>query len=105
MFAQVTSKYDVMTVVEVGHSTREDALKYVCTKGKEIQMMFLFDVVHVGYQGEDRLRCKKFSLPELKKAVETTCSFAEGTDEWATCYFENRGQPRCILRLGDASTK
>lgn len=105
MFAQVTSKYDVMTVGEVGHSTREDALKYVSAKEKEMNMMFLFDVVEVGCEVSDRFRYKGYKLPELKKAINSICSFAEGTDAWATCYMENHDQPRCISRFGDASPK
>lgn len=105
MFAQVTSKYDAMTVGEVGHSTREDALKYVSAKEKEMNMMFLFDVAEVGVDVGDRFRFKSFKLPEFKKAVETVCSFAEGTDAWATCYLENHDQPRSITRFGDASPK
>lgn len=105
MFAQVTSKYDVMTVGEVGHSTREDALKYVSAKEKEMNMMFLFDVVEVGCRVEDRFRYKGFTLPEFKTAINNICSFAEGTDAWATCYMENHDQPRCISRFGDDSPK
>ncbi|WPK27406.1 hypothetical protein PUMCH_004793 [Australozyma saopauloensis] len=105
MFAQVTSKYDVMTVGEVGHSSREDALKYVSAAEKEMNMMFLFDVVEVGCQVEDRFRYKGYKLPDLKKAIQTMSAFAEGTDAWATCYLENHDQPRCISRFGDSSSK
>lgn len=105
MFAQVTSKYDVMTVGEVGHSTREDALKYVSAKEKEMNMMFLFDVVEVGSAPEDRFIYKGFTLPDFKKAVQNMCSFVEGTDAWATVFTENHDQPRSISRFGNDSSK
>lgn len=105
MFQTVTSKYDAMTVGEVGHSTREDALKYVSAKEKEMNMMFLFDVVEVGSDTKDRFRYKGYKLPELKKAVDNMCSFAEGTDAWATVFTENHDQPRSITRFGNDSAK
>lgn len=105
MFQQVTSKYDVMTVGEVGHSTREDALKYVSAKEKEMNMMFLFDVVEVGSDPKDRFRYNGFTLPDLKKAVQNMCSFVEGTDAWATVFTENHDQPRSISRFGNDSPK
>lgn len=103
MFAKVTSKYDAMTVGEVGHSTREDALKYVSAKEKEMNMMFLFDLVELGSIPEDRFRYKGFTLKEFKDAVNSMTSFTKGTDAWATCFLENHDQPRCITRFGNDS--
>ena len=105
MFSKVTSKYDAMTVGEVGHSTREDALKYVSAKEKEMNMMFLFDVVEVGSDPSDRFRYNGYSLVDLKKAVENMCKFTEGTDAWSTVFTENHDQPRSITRFGDDSPK
>lgn len=105
MFSQVTSKYDAMTVGEVGHSTREDALKYVSAKEKEMNMMFLFDVVEIGSDPKDRFRYNGFKLTDFKQAVKNMCSFAEGTDAWATIFTENHDQPRSITRFGNDSPK
>lgn len=105
MFNTVTSKYDAMTVGEVGHSTREDALKYVSAKEKEMNMMFLFDVVEVGADPKDRFRYKKWQLTDFKQAISNMCKFAEGTDAWATIFTENHDQPRSITRFGNDSPK
>lgn len=105
MFSKVTSKYDAMTVGEVGHSTREDALKYVSAKEKEMNMMFLFDVVEVGCEVEDRFRYRAWKLDELKKAISNMSSFAKGTDAWSTAFCENHDQPRSITRFGNDSPK
>ncbi|OBA20990.1 glycoside hydrolase [Metschnikowia bicuspidata var. bicuspidata NRRL YB-4993] len=105
MFSKVTSKYDAMTVGEVGHAPREDALKYVSAKEKEMNMMFLFDVVEVGCNPSDRFRYDGYKLIDFKKAVFNMSSFTEGTDAWSTCFFENHDQPRAITRFGNDSPK
>lgn len=103
MFANVTSKYDVMTVGEVGHSSREDALKYVSAKEKEMNMMFLFDVCELGSNPADRFDYTGYQLTDFKKAVENMCKFIEGTDAWSTVFTENHDQPRSITRFGNDS--
>jgi len=105
MFSQVTSKYDVMTVGEVGHCSKEDALKYVSAKEKELNMIFLFDVVDVGSNKSDRFRYDGFSLKDFKDAVNTQCDFIKGTDAWSTVFIENHDQPRSVTRFGNTSTK
>lgn len=105
MFASVTSKYDAMTVGEVGHSPREDSLKYVSAKEKEMNMMFLFDAVEVGSNPSDRFIYDGYKLTDFKKAVQNQSSFIEGTDAWSTVFYENHDQPRSITRFGNDSTK
>ncbi|KAG5416738.1 MAL6 [Candida metapsilosis] len=101
MFKNVTSKYDVMTVGEVGHCSREQALKYVSASEKEMNMIFLFDTVDVGSDKSDRFRYHGFDLKDFKKAVQDQCDFIEGTDAWSTVFIENHDQPRSITRFGD----
>lgn len=105
MFASVTSKYDAMTVGEVGHSPREDSLKYVSAKEKEMNMMFLFDAVEVGSNPSDRFIYDGYKLTDFKKAVQNQSSFIEGTDAWSTVFYENHDQPRSITRFGNDSNK
>ena len=105
MFASVTSKYDTMTVGEVGHSPREDSLKYVSAKEKEMNMMFLFDAVEVGSNPSDRFIYDGYKLTDFKNAVQNQSSFIEGTDAWSTVFYENHDQPRSITRFGNDSTK
>ena len=105
MFASVTSKYDAMTVGEVGHSPREESLKYVSAKEKEMNMMFLFDAVEVGSNPADRFIYDGYKLTDFKRAVESQSSFIEGTDAWSTVFYENHDQPRSITRFGNDSNK
>lgn len=103
MVEQVTGKYDVMTVGEVGHGTREENLKYVSAKEKEMNMIFLFDLVELGSDPRDRFAYKGYKLSELKKAIENQSVFLEGTDGWLTTFSENHDQPRSVTRFGNDS--
>lgn len=105
MFAKVTSKYDAMTVGEVGHSSAEEALRYVSAKENEMNMIFLFDLVDLGSAPNDRYDYIGYGLKDLKKAIRSQSSFAEGTDAWATVFGENHDQPRSISRFADDSKK
>lgn len=105
MYEKVTGKYDVMTVGEVGKVPREDALKYVSAKEKEMNMIFIFDVVDIGTVPGDRFRYKGYDLGDFKRAVETQCEFIEGTDAWSTVFIENHDQPRSVSRFGSTSPK
>lgn len=106
MYDSVTSNYDAMTVGEVGHCSREEALKYVSASRKEMNSIFLFDLVEVGVKGLDRYSYSGWNLDDMRKAVTTMSSFAEGTDAWATAFSENHDQPRTVTRYGnDKSAK
>ncbi|CEP21088.1 AGL1 [Cyberlindnera jadinii] len=111
MYEKVTSKYDAMTVGEVGHCSKEDALKYVSAKEKEMNMMFLFDTVDVGSNKGDRFRYDGWTLKDFKDAIQNQCSFiiddetGERNDAWSTVFIENHDQPRCVTRFGNTSTE
>lgn len=103
MFSQVTSKYDVMTVGEVGHCSLEDKLKYVSAKEGEMNMMFLFDLVDNDSGENDKFNYLGFDLLRFKNAVTNMCSFIKGTDAWSTVFIENHDQARSISRFGNPS--
>ncbi len=105
MFAKVTSNYDVMTVGEVGHCSKEEALKYVSAKEKEMNMMFLFDIVEAGCDTKDRFRYHGFKLKDVKDAIFNQCDFIKGTDAWSTVFIENHDQPRSVTRFGNTDNK
>ncbi|WPK25068.1 hypothetical protein PUMCH_002369 [Australozyma saopauloensis] len=103
MFSQVSSKYDSMTVGEVGHCSLEDKLKYVSAKEGEMNMMFLFDLVDVGSGPNDKFDYIGYDLVDIKKAVDNMSSFIKGTDAWSTVFIENHDQARSITRYGNDS--
>ncbi|EMG47884.1 Alpha-glucosidase [Candida maltosa Xu316] len=101
MYEQIFSKYDIMTVGEVGHCEREEALKYVSAARKEMEMMFLFDIVELGSDDQDRFRYLGWKLKDFKAAIQKQCDFIKGTDAWSTVFIENHDNARCISRFGN----
>ena len=100
MYKKVTSHYDVMTVGEVGHCSREEALKYVSASANEMNSIFLFDLVEVGLKGLGRYDIAGWNLDDMRKDEKNMSGFAEGTDAWATAFSENHDQPRSVSRFG-----
>lgn len=105
MFSQVTSKYDLMTVGEYGHGSKDNVLKYVSAKEKELNMVFLMDAIEVGFDPGDKFifKYKGFDLKDFKKAIENQSNFFEGTDGWSTVFLENHDQPRSVSRFGNTT--
>ncbi|RCK65245.1 Alpha-glucosidase [Candida viswanathii] len=101
MNREVWSKYDIMTVGEMCHWTNEEALKYVGASRKEMNMMFIFDVVELGTENSDRFRYHGWNLLDFKNSVQDQSNFAEDTDAWSTVFIENHDQPRSVSRFGD----
>lgn len=104
MFSKVTSHYDAMTVGEVGDCSREDALKYVSAKEKEMSMIFLFDIVMLGTTEGDKYNFVGYDLKQFKDAVKNQADFIKGTDAWSTVFIENHDQARSPSRFGNAKT-
>ncbi|CDR39670.1 CYFA0S03e05952g1_1 [Cyberlindnera fabianii] len=111
MYEKVTSKYDAMTVGEVGNCSKADALKYSSAKEKEINMMFLFDAVSVGAEPTDRFIKKAWQLTDFKDAIKSQSEFiyddetGELNDAWSTVFIENHDQPRSNSRFGNVTNK
>lgn len=104
MFKQVTSKYDAMTVGEVGHCSDEELVQYVGSSSGEMNMMFLFDMVELGSDTRDRFRYNGYDLVDFKNVVQRQSKFI-GTEAWTTVFNENHDQPRCITRFGNDDPK
>ncbi|GEQ70723.1 hypothetical protein JCM33374_g4402 [Metschnikowia sp. JCM 33374] len=101
MQSKVFSKYDVITVGEVGYSDPENALQYVSAKQNEMNMIFLFDVMDLGVDPRERYDFKGWKLSEMKQKVQKITSFAQGTDGWTTAFLENHDQARSISRFAN----
>ncbi|EMG46571.1 MAL2 Alpha-glucosidase [Candida maltosa Xu316] len=101
MTREVISKYDVMTVGEMCHWNKEEALKYVGASRKEMNMMFIFDLVELGCENSDRFLYSHWNLLDFKNAVQNQSDFIKGSDAWSTVFIENHDQPRCVTRFGN----
>ncbi|KAI1848992.1 hypothetical protein JX265_013735 [Neoarthrinium moseri] len=98
----VMAPYDTMTVGECPNTPdRSKVLKYVSAAEKQLDMVFLFDVVDVGQGTETKYDTtpRNWTLPVLKKAVNNSQSLIIGTDAWTTSFMENHDQARSISRF------
>jgi oligo-1,6-glucosidase len=100
--------YDDQPVVTVGELSMcpdpESVVPYVSAAQKELDMVFQFDITHLG-QGppgcNDKYDFAKWELPDMKRIVEKWQCFIEGTDAWTTVFNENHDNGRSISRFAN----
>ncbi|KAF2111764.1 alpha-glucosidase-like protein maltase [Lophiotrema nucula] len=112
MNEEVLSKYtafDGLPLVTVGELSLtpepEGVLRYVSAKERELDMVFQFDLTHLG-QGDGfggKYDFVPWKLPELKRIVEKWQCFIESTDGWTTVFNENHDNGRSIDRFGNGA--
>jgi len=80
-------------------------LKYVSAAEKQLDMVFQFDVVDVGFGADHKYATtpKNFTLPQLKHAIRSTQRLITGTDAWTTAFMENHDQARSVSRFANDS--
>lgn len=108
MNREVLSKYttyDGQPIVTVGELSLtpepEGVLSYVSAREKELDMVFQFDITHLG-QGngfQDKYDFAEWKLPAMKRIVEKWQTFIEGTDGWTTVFNENHDNGRSVSRF------
>ena len=106
MNKEVLSKYDVMTVAEGAGTTSDDALLFVGEDRKELNMLYHFEGVSLGYlPGQfKQMNPNGYSLLEFKKIYSKWDSvFAK--KGWGTIYLGNHDQPRMVTRWGNDAPK
>lgn len=103
------STYDGQPLVTVGELSLtpepEGVLPYVSARNQELDMVFQFDITHLG-QGNgfsDKYDFEAWQLPEMKRIVNKWQSFIEGTDGWTTVFNENHDNGRSVSRFADDS--
>ncbi|EHK22759.1 glycoside hydrolase family 13 protein [Trichoderma virens Gv29-8] len=103
---QILARYGAITVGELP-ATPDMArvLQYVSAEAKQLDMVFQFDVVNVGFNRPLRYdaKPKDWQLPEFKEAIARTQNLIKGTDAWTTVFLENHDQARSITRFADDS--
>jgi oligo-1,6-glucosidase len=102
MNREALSKYDVMTVAEGAGVTAADALDYVDADRKELNMLYHFEGVSLGYL-PDSLKIpdpKGFSLIEFKN-IYSKWDAVFANKGWGTIYLGNHDQPRMVTRWGN----
>lgn len=101
--------YDGQAVVTVGELSLtpdpEGVIPYVSAREKELDMVFQFDITHLG-QGNgfsDKYDFTPWELPEMKRIVKKWQTFIEGTDAWTTVFNENHDNGRSVSRFANDS--
>ncbi len=101
MRQRVLSKYDTLTVGEVGGATVETAKKYADLDGSELSMVFQFE--HVGLTGtpeRGKWVTDKPRLVDLKRVFDRWERGLDGV-AWNSLYWDNHDQPRAVSRWGN----
>lgn len=111
MNTQVLAKYttfDGQPLVTVGELALtpdpQGVLQYVSAARRELDMVFQFDITHLGQgpAGSDtKYDVTTWTLPELKRIVEKWQCFIEGTDAWTTVFCENHDNGRSVSRFAN----
>lgn len=99
----ILRKYGAITVGELPHTpTKEGVLRYVSAKAKQLDMVFQFDVVDLGWGTKHHYDThpRNWELPQLKRAVARTQDLMRDSDGWSTVFMENHDQARSISRFG-----
>ncbi|MCD9184905.1 MAG: alpha-glucosidase [Pyrinomonadaceae bacterium] len=103
MNREVLSKYDVMTLGEAG-ATKEDAHKFVDEERRELNMIYHYEGVNLGYLPDSKkiIDPKGWKLSDFKDIyTKWDTNFAE--KGWNTVYLGNHDQPRMVTRWGNDS--
>lgn len=101
MNRKVLSKYDLMTVGETAGVTVEEAKRYAGEDENELNMVFQFEHVDIGNNG-NKWNLNKVPLVELKKILSKWQTELNGK-AWNSLYLSNHDQPRCVSRFGNDS--
>ncbi|KAF2712799.1 glycoside hydrolase family 13 protein [Pleomassaria siparia CBS 279.74] len=102
------STYDGQAVVTVGELSMtpdpEVVLKYVSAREKELDMVFQFDITHLGQGppgGNSKYDFTEWKLPEMKRIVRKWQTFIDRTDGWTTVFNENHDNGRSVSRFAN----
>lgn len=111
MNTEVLSHYrthDGLPLVTVGELSLcpnpSDVIPYVSAHENELDMVFQFDITHLGQGppgGTSKYDFAPWSLPEMKRIVEKWQTFVDGTDAWTTVFSENHDNGRCVSRFAN----
>lgn len=102
MNREVLSGYDVVTLAEASGIPREEALYFVQAGRKEVNMLYHFEGMRLGYaaSGFKRPLQRGYRLEAFKKVYSLWDKVFE-KDGWGTIYLGNHDQPRMVSRWGN----
>lgn len=104
MNRRVLSHYDLMTVGECPGATVENAKLYASSDGKELNMVFQFELMGADCGEYGRWSDAKPQISFIKENITKWQNGLRGA-AWNSLYWDNHDQPRCVSRFGDDSTE
>ena len=107
MNKKVLSHYNLITVGEASGVTLEEEKKYASADGSELNMVFQFEHVGSGPEGNNRFGkwdSHKMSLPVWKKILSKWQTGLEGK-AWNSLFLANHDQPRSVSWFGNDSAE
>lgn len=101
---EVFSHYDCMTVGEAPAVKPVDAIQYASNDGKELNMVFQFELMDVDGGEKMKWNDERYKLADVK-AILRKWQLALHGKAWNSLFWNNHDQPRVVSRFGDTSTK
>ncbi|KAH7400820.1 glycoside hydrolase superfamily [Phaeosphaeria sp. MPI-PUGE-AT-0046c] len=102
--------YDNQAIMTVGElsmcSDPPMATPYVSAAEKELDVVFQFDITHLGQSPKGynyRYDYTPFKLADMKRITEKWQCFIDGTDTWTTVFNENHDNGRSVSRYANDS--
>ncbi|MBS5599567.1 MAG: alpha-glucosidase [Coprobacillus cateniformis] len=103
MNQQVLSRKPLLTVGETPAVTIEDGIKFAPLDGRELSMIFQFEMMNVDGAEVNKWTDQRFELLDLKR-IMTRWQVGLYQKAWNSLFWNNHDQPRCVSRFGDVST-
>lgn len=103
----VLRRYGAVSAGEIPFTIEPEKFeKYVTGKDKQLDMVFMFNMVAVGmgFPRKYDVTPRDFTLPEFKSGVRDVEELMKGSEAWVAMYLESHDQGRSISRFGDDST-
>lgn len=104
MRKKVLDRTENLTVGECSGVTLEEAKKYACSDGRELNMVFQFEHMDVDADGANKWTDRKMDLRDLKTVMT---KWQKGLEDiaWNSLFWENHDQPRSVTRFGSDCKK
>ena len=105
MNRDVLSNYDTITVGEMPFvDDHDEIIRVVGADRKELQMIFIFDLVDIDNGPGYRMTLRDWDANKLKQCVSRWQRLMIDRDGWNTLFVENHDNPRSVNRYTDDST-
>lgn len=104
MNKEVFSHYDLLTVGETPLVTPQDANQYASLDGKELSMVFQFELMNVDGGEDNKWTDRRYKVKDFKD-IMTRWQTGMYNKGWNSLFLNNHDQPRCVSRFGDTSSK